>query len=76
MEVRNLKVSAADGDESQRVREADLARHLTNENGDDEAAEEETDNGGTGPSIADDFQLREALTLLKGVNIVRANDRR
>ena len=57
---------------AQRVREADLVRHLENENGEEngnsEAVEDETK---ATPELDEDFQLREALNLLKGVNIVR-----
>ena len=55
-----------------RLRESNLQGHLQNENGSggdsggDGMAEAEA-----GPKIENDFQLREALNLLKGVNIVR-----
>ena len=56
--------------ESDMLREEDLQGHLENENGDN--GDSENDSAAeSGPSIDDDFQLREALNLLKGVNIVR-----
>ena len=52
-------------DESRRVSERNLAGHL--ENGDDQAAIDAQGNSGL---ISSDIQLYEALTLLKGVNIL------
>lgn len=51
------------------VRESNLQGHLQNENGSSSPADETVATAGA--SIEDDFQLREALNLLKGVNIVR-----
>jgi carboxyl-terminal processing protease len=54
-----------------RVREADLARHLEGEadKGDEEPGKAVSVT--SVPDIESDFQLREALNLLKGVDIVR-----
>lgn len=53
-----------------RVKERDLPKHLTNVNGEgDEDAEEHTDLAST------DYQLNEALTLLKGINILAKSKR-
>lgn len=55
-----------------RLRESNLQGHLENENG---SAGDSGEGGPVAadarPKIDDDFQLREALNLLKGVNIVR-----
>lgn len=54
-----------------RVKERDLAKHLENGNGRDEAPGEEA----TKESVdlaSTDYQLNEALTLLKGLNILSA----
>ncbi len=73
--VKNLKVSKGDENEPTRVREQDLAGHL--ENGtDDSGSPSSTTADATKPTLStdDDFQLREALNLLKGVNIVRSRE--
>jgi carboxyl-terminal processing protease len=67
--VEDLKVAKEERSGSRRIREEDLARHLKNENGDKDAAAKDSETKKK-PSIDDDFQLREALNLLKGVNIV------
>jgi carboxyl-terminal processing protease len=55
-----------------RLRESNLQGHLANENGSGGAgAGSDPAVANTGPQIDTDFQLREALNLLKGVNIVR-----
>ncbi len=59
-----------------RVREADLARHLEGETEQgQEDSGEATASMTSMPDIETDFQLREALNLLKGVDIVRGLDR-
>lgn len=65
--VEDLQVSRRDEAQDEALREADLAGHLENENGDSPEGASEVDD-----PIGDDYQLREALNLLKGVNIVRA----
>lgn len=58
------------------VRESDLAGHLSEETpeADEEPAEREEDGATSGDSaedlLAEDYQLREALNLLKGMNLV------
>jgi carboxyl-terminal processing protease len=52
------------------VREADLAHHLRNTGND--GGKKGADKTTAEPSSQDDYQLQEALNLLKGVNIVRA----
>ncbi|MDH3689359.1 MAG: S41 family peptidase [Gammaproteobacteria bacterium] len=69
VEVENLTLAKND-DGGETLREADLSGHLTNDSGDDSGDEQAEDS--TKSLIDDDFQLREALNLLKGVNIVRA----
>jgi carboxyl-terminal processing protease len=82
--VENLKLAKGDGDAPARTREADLARHLSN--GKEKEKPEkpaDKDKGARTPPAApaqevatvspdDDFQLREALTLLKGMNVLRS----
>ncbi|NOZ11619.1 MAG: S41 family peptidase [Gammaproteobacteria bacterium] len=64
--VEPLKLPEIEKKKSSGVREADLAKHLKNPNG-------KGDKKTKGPdkAIHDDYQLQEALNLLKGVNIAR-----
>lgn len=50
------------------LREADLPGHLENENGEQDEPEKAND---ATTNLETDYQLREALNLLKGINIVR-----
>ena len=58
-----------------RLREADLVRHLSNENGDGTATKPGKPAKGDGKSASgkedEDYQLQEALNLLKGITIYR-----
>ena len=49
------------------AREVDLPGHLENEGSDQT---QESTASGSGPDLENDYQLREALNLLKGINIV------
>jgi len=84
--VEQLKVSKTEGSKVQRLREADLRDHLENGNGkkkdkksdkssskksDKESDKESDKDGDKKDKKKDDYQLNEALNLLKGVNIVR-----
>ena len=71
--VEDLKLAKKDNDTDSSLREADLAGHLDNENGVGKEAPA-AENSGAVALLSDDYQLREALNLLKGVNIVRANN--
>lgn len=67
--VENLRVSRRDSDNGASVREANLPGHLLNDNGDEPAPE--AGDPRAEPEEEEDFQLREALNLLKGINIVQ-----
>ncbi|MBI3777705.1 MAG: S41 family peptidase [Gammaproteobacteria bacterium] len=77
-EARITKSEAAD-----RLREADLARHL--ENGDEmakpkeepkkEDKKDEKKKDETGKPAVEDYQLQEALNLLKGISFFKAQDK-
>jgi carboxyl-terminal processing protease len=76
--LENLKVSEAEKDVFSPLKEADLARHL--ENGNSEKKNTEEPEGGTsdaenneGTLASKDYQLYEALNLLKGINILKQN---
>ena len=78
IEVEQLELSKKDDASVERLREADLRDHLENGNGekadkaakDDKSSKKEGEDDEKG-STKDDYQLNEALNLLKGVNIVR-----
>lgn len=67
--VEDLKLAKNEDGPGDTLRESDLSGHLENENG---SSSGETTADSSQASVDDDFQLREALNLLKGVNIVRA----
>jgi len=79
--VEQLELSKKGDDEAvQRLREADLRDHLDNGNGKKSDKTPKDDKSGKNEDEADeeditknDYQLNEALNLLKGVNIVRQN---
>ena len=71
----NLKVTEADADKISRLKEADLGNHITNPDKTDEEIEKENkaeeENGKNKKVLAsEDYQLHEALTLLKGLSIL------
>lgn len=78
IEVEQLELSKKGDASVERLREADLRDHLENGNGekadkaakDDKSGKKEGEDEEKG-STKDDYQLNEALNLLKGVNIVR-----
>ena len=70
IQLRAVKVAAAEDADKEMLKEADLSGHLANGNG-------KKDNDGKGDSQADDlikkdYNLHEALNLLKGLHILRA----
>jgi carboxyl-terminal processing protease len=68
--VEELKVSKNEADDNaDMLRESDLPGHLKNETGQKDTARERAD--ASLPSVEKDFQLREGLNLLKGINIVK-----
>lgn len=77
IEVEQLEVSKKEDAAVERLREADLRDHLENGNGGHADEADKNDKSGKTKektdekNIKDDYQLNEALNLLKGVNIVR-----
>jgi carboxyl-terminal processing protease len=72
--VEQLEISKKDDQQESSLREADLRDHLLN--GDEETGGKQGEKGAKDDAsqeqdIRDDYQLNEALNLLKGVNIVR-----
>ena len=69
--VEDLQVTKK-GTDPDFLRESNLQGHLQNEaDADKDSNANDLAANTTGPNIENDFQLREALNLLKGVNIVR-----
>lgn len=65
--VENLKLTAQEN--RRRTRESDLAGHLENDTDKDKDAESKQKD-----DIGEDYQLREAVNLLKGFKIMRADN--
>ncbi|WP_123400855.1 S41 family peptidase [Inmirania thermothiophila] len=68
----NVKVTRAEDNAIEPVKEADLSRHLANPNGDAKAPQEEAPAGGASVSATEDYALYEALNLLRGLAILQA----
>lgn len=71
--VENLRVSRQEsGDDGALLRESNLPGHLLNGSEGDAEVPEDAESGASSlPETDVDFQLREALNLLKGINIVQ-----
>ncbi len=71
IELDQIRVSALDGS-FEPIKEADLSGHLSNGNGDTDEGAGDNKDGGKKESLAQsDYQLYEALNLLKGLSIQR-----
>lgn len=70
IELKELKLSQVDSNSRFRIKESDLQGSISNPNGSDEDGVESNVDDQEEESIADkDYQLHEALLLLKGMNI-------
>ncbi len=74
--LEHVKVTALEKSEFAPLKEADLAGHLDNGNAQDgadnaEASEEQTAEEKRSQLLSEDYQLYEALNLLKGIQILR-----
>jgi carboxyl-terminal processing protease len=77
IQLENVKLSAADESDFAAIKEADLTRHLVNGTAPATPAPEETPakgaDGEKKPSLAnEDYQLYEALNLLKGLYLLKS----
>ncbi|MEM7193530.1 MAG: S41 family peptidase [Pseudomonadota bacterium] len=71
IEVEQLELRTDDGS-SRQVRESDLAGHLENDAGDDDdSATDVSSESNLEKRLQSDFQLREAVNLLKGMSLVK-----
>jgi carboxyl-terminal processing protease len=72
--LEKYKVTSTDDDAVTRIKEADLSNHISNPTMSDEEikkSEKEADNGKADKLLAtEDYQLHEALLLLKGLTIL------
>jgi carboxyl-terminal processing protease len=73
IQLENMRLAAADDNGISAVKESDLSRHLGNGREADTkpAAPENTSDKPKSSSAADDYQLYEALNLLKGLAIMK-----
>lgn len=69
--VEKLKITAAQTTPTKAVKEANLSRHLTNSDA-AEDEQEEDDEEGRPPLAERDYELYEALNLLKGMHLLHA----
>ena len=72
--LSNIKVTTVDPPDVERIKESDLSRHLdqTGAKGIGNSSSNGKKSGGSSNSLAqEDFQLNEALNLLKGLGIMR-----
>lgn len=78
VELEPLQVARAEQEDFATVKEADLSGHLTNGNGHDEADKKKSGKGDGDKAskkeslAAKDYELYEALTLLKGLSILQS----
>ena len=70
IELESLKVAAVEKTLDP-LSEADLSGHLDNGNGDDGKAGDSDDENGNGDLARSDYQLYEALNMLKGLSILQ-----
>ena len=72
IELENLKLADAEGPTTSRIKEADLARHLTGDNeGEDDDSGKARDKKAETPLARRDYAVYEALNLLKGLSIMQ-----
>jgi carboxyl-terminal processing protease len=69
--LENLTLAAAEEEAVKPLTEADLTGHLTNEAGEDAQTQDDNKNVPSSPLADKDYQLKEALNLLKGIHIVQ-----
>jgi carboxyl-terminal processing protease len=77
IKLSDVKVTAVEGSDVGRLKEADLSGHLENGNGDSKPGKKKTgkrkkDAESKGILAEEDYQLSEALNLLKGLHILNS----
>ncbi len=78
IKLENVKLASIDPSPFEPIKEANLSRHLENANGDEkndktenDTTEENADEKNKQPLARQDYQLYEALNLLKGLEILK-----
>jgi carboxyl-terminal processing protease len=74
IQLENMRIAAAEESAISAIKESDLSRHLGNgrsNTGETAPAEGEKKAAGRSATAADDYQLYEALNLLKGLHIMQ-----
>ncbi len=78
--LKKLEMTSAEADDDERLKEADLARHLTNDDSDANATSDKNRNNQKKTHQKDedslvkrDYGVYEALNLLKGLNIIKGH---
>jgi len=69
--LADLKVEEADGSDLKSLKESDLARHLSNGNGESQDRRKPADEKDTEPLPVRDYALAQALNILKGLFILQ-----
>jgi carboxyl-terminal processing protease len=72
IELEEFKVSKVEGDGVAPIKEANLSGHLTNGNGKSEKTTDDSTDEDSETVADKDYQLGEALNLLKGLAIIRS----
>ena len=71
IQLENMKLTEIKTNGMQSIKEADLSGHISNPNGEEDAhVETKTKSSGIANALNHDYQIKEALNLLKGVNIL------
>jgi carboxyl-terminal processing protease len=70
IKVKPLEVTTAENNGIEPLKEADLNRHLGNGNGDEELAKTKAEDKEEESLATKDYQLNEALNILKGLSIL------
>ena len=70
--IEKVKVSEISASETAAVKEANLSRHLSNKEGEDSTELEDEESERTPPLAERDYELYEALNLLKGMHLLHA----
>ena len=74
IELDDLKLTKVNGNGLKKIKEADLAGHLENNQHEKEGSEDDASQADTNGKIKIDYPIREALNLLKGLTIISQQD--
>lgn len=76
IQLKNIEIASIEGDDDLRLKEADLAGHLANDNGEDSESQKSSkpESAQEEPLVKKDYAVYEALNLLKGLNIIKGHN--